>query len=141
HPRRYILDRFEHVEFEIEALPLFGRCPGAKAVAHVVFRRRAELLQIVGSDVVVRNQQSVFADETPRAPRIKPDGGFLQMVQPGVAGVELVAFFQDLARGLVKEPHTFIGSGDETGPGDTYGEEGALVWHFVVRGSGIEYQS
>ena len=61
---------------------------------------------------MIRNQQSIRADETARSAGIEANGGFLQVLQPGVRGVKLVTFAQKVARRLVEQPHAFVGTGN-----------------------------
>ena len=63
--------------------------------------------------MVVGNQEAVGADEAAGTAGIEADGGFLEMVEPGVGGVELVAVAEDLARGLIEEPHALVGHGGQ----------------------------
>ena len=63
HPSRHVLDRHEHVELEIETAQLVCLRRGEKAIAIQIAVRRAELLQGVGPDMVVREHQAVGRDE------------------------------------------------------------------------------
>ena len=86
-----------------------------KSLPNVVLSRCAELLQVVGPDVVVGDEQPIFADEASRTAGIEADGGFLQVLEPGIRGLELVVLFEDLPWGVVEEPHALVRKRDERG--------------------------
>ncbi len=60
---------------------------------------------------MIGNEQAIGADETGRTAGTEADGGLLQMLEPGVIGIETVTLVEDLARRLIIEPHAFIGAG------------------------------
>ena len=59
---------------------------------------------------MVGNQEAVRAHKTARTAGIEADGGFLEMFEPGIGGVELVTVMEDLPGRLVEEPHPLIGA-------------------------------
>ena len=106
--RCHVFDGLEHVEFEIEALHFLRRCARVESVVKIIFLLRAHFLQRIGADVMIGNQQAVRAHETPRTAGVEAHGGFLQVLEPRVGGVELMAVAQKLARRLIVEPHAFV---------------------------------
>ena len=52
-PRRHILDRNEHVQLQVDTPDFLGTRFCVKPIAHVVVLRVAQLLQVVGTYVVV----------------------------------------------------------------------------------------
>ena len=106
-----VLDGLEHIQFEVEAPGFVGRRAGEEPVAEIIPLRGAQLLQGVGADVVVGNEEAVLADEAARAARVEADGGLLQVIEPGWGGVKPVTLAQEFAGGLVEEPEAFVGAG------------------------------
>src|SRR5437764_1471279 len=62
---------------------------------------------------MIGNQQSVPADKAARPSGVEAHRGFLQVVKPRIAGIELVTLAQQLARRLVEEPHPFVSRSSE----------------------------
>ena len=104
----------EDVQLQVQAADFLRRRASEEAVLDIVFLFGTEFLQCIGPDVMIGNEQAVTADETARAAGIEADGGFLQVVEPDLGGVELIAFAQQGARRLVEEPHPFIAGRRQT---------------------------
>jgi hypothetical protein len=64
---------------------------------------------------MIGNEQAVGADKTAGTAGIEADAGFLQMIEPGVAGVELITLAEDGAGRLIEEPHALVGPGCHVG--------------------------
>ena len=119
--RRHVLDRLQHVEFEIETLHLVRQRLRRKAVAQIIFLLGADLLQRVRADVMIRDEQAVRTHEATGAAGIEAHGRLLQMLQPRLSEVELMPILEQLARWLVEEPHAFI---RERADGQKAGQQG-----------------
>jgi hypothetical protein len=121
-----ILDGLQDVQFEIHALDLLGQGPGHEAVAQIVLLLGAELLQRVGADVMVRDDQAVLAHERARPAAVEADARFHQVIEPGIGHFEAV-LVQNLAPGRIGEqPHAFLGVRRKRGggEGEDTGEDG-----------------
>ena len=109
HLRGHVLDGLQHVQFEIETLHLVRQRLRGEAVAQIIFLLRADLLESVRADVMIRDEKAVLAHEAAGTAGVEAHGRLLQMLHPRVGGLKLVAVLKNLARRLVEEPHAFIG--------------------------------
>ena len=116
-----VFDGLEDVYLEVVALDLVGGGFGVEAVAEVILVLGAHLLERVGADVMVGDDEAVAGDEGGGAAAVEADGGEADVVEPGVGEVEAVFGFDlGAGRGGV-EPHAFGGAkgaaGEECGDG------------------------
>lgn len=63
HPGRHVGDGLENIEFQVHAFQLLGGGSRVESVAQVVLFLAAELLDRVGADMVVGNDEAVLGDE------------------------------------------------------------------------------
>ena len=59
HPRGYIFDRHEHVQFEIGAFNFFGPRSRVKAVAQVIVLLAGGFLQGISADMMIRDNKPI----------------------------------------------------------------------------------
>jgi hypothetical protein len=109
HARGHVLNAHEHVQFEVWCFDFLGECLCVESFLEVIVLLRAHLLQRVRADVVVGENQSVCGDEFARAAAVEAQGRFLQMLQPFVRDLKIVALFQLFARWVAIEPHPLVG--------------------------------
>ena len=124
--RRHVLDGLQDVQLEVETLHLVRERLRGEAVAQIILLLRADLLESVRTDVMIRDQQSVLAHEAAGAAGIEAHGGLLQMLHPRVGGLELMAVLENLTRRLVEEPHAFIGQRGDRKRASQQGGENVL---------------
>ena len=103
-----VFDAHEHVQFEVQAPFLLVAGPGVKAVAQIIVILVAELLQGVGADMVVGNDEAVFGNERAGAAAVEAHGRFLDVLEPRVGRVEAVLFLEQFARRMIEQPHAFV---------------------------------
>ena len=121
-----ILDRDEHVEFEVVALEFVGLRGRHETIAIIVMLLRPELLQAVGPDMMVREHEAIGRDKRSRATRVEPHRRLLQVRQP-LRRYFLpfergrVILLQSLKRRMAEEPHPFVGS--------RHGQQHRASWH------------
>ncbi len=108
HSVRDVLNAHQDVQLQVQALFLFGRRPRVEPVPKIIVLLIAELLQRIGADMVVREDQAVGRDERPGAAAVETHRGFLKMFQPAIRWLEIVFFFQQLAGRIVIEPHALV---------------------------------
>jgi hypothetical protein len=60
---------------------------------------------------MVRDYQAIRRNERAASARIKTDARFLEMLEPLRRRLELIFFLDLFKRGIVEEPHAFIGEG------------------------------
>ena len=110
-------DGLEHVELEVHARDLLGLGTGVEPIAQVVLLGAGDLLESIGSDVVIRQDQAVFAHEGAGSARVETHRRFLQVLEPGVGEFEAVLGLDAFPRRIVVEPHALIGTdGPDTAP-------------------------
>ena len=109
HPRGHVFHADQHVNFEIGRLHLSLRRGRIKAVAQIVVLGGRVFLQLATGHVVIGKHQAVGADERARPAVVQPHAGEAQMVQPCLAGMEVIFGRQLLERWVVKGPHAFFG--------------------------------
>ena len=73
--------------------------------------------------MVVGDEEAIFADEASRPAGIEAHGSLLQVLEPGIAGLELVALFKDLPWRLVEKPHALVGESDQRKAEQKHDEE------------------
>ncbi len=122
-----VFDGLEDVYLEVVGLDLIGLRLRVETVAEEVSFLRAHLLERVGGDVVVGEDEAVAGDERGGTAAVEADGREADMVEPGIGEIETV-FGHDLGAGRSgEEPHAFVGAqgaaGEERGEGEEDGTE------------------
>src|SRR4029077_354322 len=79
----------------------------------------------VESDMMIRQNQAVRGEKGAGAAAVEADRRFLQMNEPGLGRLEVVALLEQLAWRPVEEPHAFVG--DRCGRDDEEREENRLA--------------
>ena len=116
-----VFDAHQHVQFKVDALHLLVLRLGVESFGQIVLVLAAELLQGVGADVVIRQHQPVGRHERPGAAGIEAHARSLQVLEPGLIGLEAVLFLEDLPGRIVEEPHAFVSqSGRTAGKSDPH---------------------
>src|SRR5207249_10695310 len=108
HAVGHVRDADEDIELEIMATLLLGTSLGVDSVPVVIVVFIAELLKTVRPDVVVGHYQAVRRYKGARSAAIEAYGISLQVLQPGVGRIEIVALLQNLPRRIVEQPHAFV---------------------------------
>jgi hypothetical protein len=104
----HVDDLLEDVQFEVRALRLGVAGGGIEPVAEQILARLAQLLEGVGGDVVVGDEQPVRGDEPAAAAAVEPHRGAHGVVEPLVGQVEPVLVFEQRLGGAVEQPHAFV---------------------------------
>ncbi len=109
-------DRFDlqqDVDFEAGAGLLISKGAGGEAVFHVVVLFGRYLVDTVGADVVVGEQQTVGGDERTGPAVVKPDRRELERIEKLVGDREAEPFPDVLAGELIEQPHALFGPARE----------------------------
>ncbi len=108
-----VFNLLKHIELHVDALEFLLARRRIEPVGDEIMAGAGEFLHGVGADVVVGDDQAVGRDEGTGAAGVEAHGGVHQVVQPIIRRVELVSLFEEAARGVVEEPHAFVGAGGE----------------------------
>ena len=103
-----VFDAHEHVEFEVEASFLLRGRPGVEALTQIIVILVAELLQGVGADMMVGNDQAVLGHERAGAAAVETHGRLLDVLEPRVRQVKAVFLLELFAGRTVEQPHAFV---------------------------------
>ncbi len=129
-----VLDVHDDVQLEVGGPDLLGPGTGVEAGLVVVMFWRADFLKRVGPDVVVGHDQAVGGDERAGASAVEPNGGELQVLDPGVGGLEAVLLLEPFGGEVVEDPHPLVGLGRRgraEGRGDRKHEQTSEKLHGV----------
>ena len=113
HPVGNILDLPENVDLGIRAFQLLVPAPREEAFLEIIILRRAQLLQDVLNNVMIRHHQPVRRHHGAGAAGGDPRGGTHDVTCPLPIGREAVFFFELIERKPAEKPHPLIGGADE----------------------------
>ena len=92
--RGYVLDGHQHVQLQIRGFDLIGLRFRIETVPQIIVLGAAHLLQRVGADVMVGDDEAVRRNEGSASARVEADAGLLQMFKPLRRGLELIFFLE-----------------------------------------------
>ena len=129
HPLGHVFDADQHVQFQVNAFEFVVARFGVKTFGHQIAVGRAQFLQRIGADVMVGDHQSIGRNKRPAAAAVKPHRRLLHVVQPRVAGLEVVFFLEQLLGRIGKQPHPLVAvslkrwHGNDAGKQDGFEEQ------------------
>ena len=113
HLFRHIFDAYKNVQLQIQAALFLGQRLCVESILQIVVGGVAELVQRVGADMVIREDETVLGNKFSGTAAVEPHRTLLQVLQPFILHVEVVLLLQLLARRLVVEPHPLVGANRE----------------------------
>ena len=106
---RYVTDINQNIQFQVRRFEFFSLGFGNEADLVIVFLFGRELLECIGTDVMVGHDQSIGGNERAGSSIIKADSRTSQLIDPSLGWFEPVFLFKLLEWKVVKDPHAFIG--------------------------------
>ena len=92
--RCYVLDGHQHVQLQIRGFDLIGLRFRIETVPQIIVLGAAHLLQRVGADVMVRDDEAVRRNEGSAPARVEANTGLLEMFKPLRRRLELIFFLE-----------------------------------------------
>ena len=110
HARRHIFNRHQNIELEVGRFDFVSLPFRIKAVSQIIVLRVTDLLQCVGSDMMVRDYEPVCRNERAAAAGVESDAGLLQMLKPLRRRLELIFLLELFQWRRIEKPHPFVGN-------------------------------
>ena len=107
--RGYVLDGHQHVQLQIRRFDLIGLRFRIETIPQIIVLGAAHLLQRVGANVMVCDDEAVQRNEGSAPAGVEADACLLEMFKPLRRRLELIFFFELFQRRSVERPHAFIG--------------------------------
>ena len=108
HRRGDVFDAHQDVQFQVGALGLLLACGRIKTFGHVIVRGGTQLVDAVGTHVMVGHHQPFRTDEGARAAVVEAHRGEANVVEPRVRRCETVVPLDKLLGKIVERPHALV---------------------------------
>lgn len=103
-----IFNAHEDIKFHRFAFGFFSISLGMKTITVIIAILGAHFLKGISGNMVIGHYQAVCRNKRTRTTTVESHRGFLQMIEPGICGFEIVLGFEVCLGRIVEQPHAFI---------------------------------